>query len=289
MRAAARPDVCIDARTGPGDAALPVSASRRLRRGVVVTLACVLLLAACGGSGTADDAAGSITETTGGSATAAGGQESSAPSAPTDDTSEDTAATADAGAADTTAATLEVSGYGQDGDYIWVTSIVRNDSDQVGQFVTVSYNLLDEAGTLLATETQVESFHEVGQRLAVGTQVDAPAAGTVASVEATLSVEDLGGGADVQYPDLVLQPGPVTVGEDEFGGRTASGTLSNPSAETVDGARVGFVCLDAAGAVIGGGAAYPDLLPPSGEILVEATVLTSADPASCEMLASPGF
>jgi hypothetical protein len=38
------------------------------------------------------------------------------------------------------------SGFGQEGDYAWVTSVVRNDSDEAGQTLTVQYNLKDAGG-----------------------------------------------------------------------------------------------------------------------------------------------
>ena len=44
---------------------------------------------------------------------------------------------------------------------------------------------------------------------------------------------------------------------------------------------VGVACRDASQKIIGGGSAYPDLVPAKGTVLVEAHLITSGDPASC--------
>jgi hypothetical protein len=61
-----------------------------------------------------------------------------------------------------------------------VTSLVENQAeDNVGQFVTIQFNLLDSDGEILASTEQVEAFSRADQKLAVGTQVDIPDRGKV--------------------------------------------------------------------------------------------------------------
>jgi hypothetical protein len=53
--------------------------------------------------------------------------------------------------------------------------------------------------------------------------------------------------------------------------------------------RVGIVCLDPTGRIIGGSSAYPDLVPPAGQVLIKAdSIIVSGRPATCEMRADPG-
>jgi hypothetical protein len=91
----------------------------------------------------------------------------------------------------TKSARLLKTGFGQSGEYAWVTSLVENQAeDNVGQFVTVQFNLLDSDGEILASTEQVEALSRADQKLAVGTQVDIPDRGKVAKVEATMEVSD---------------------------------------------------------------------------------------------------
>jgi hypothetical protein len=256
------------------------TSSFTVRRVAAPAIAAALLLTACGAGETADPETEASDAAQDDAATASNASTEEA----TDEPDDAEATPADGGEDDAIAASLEAAGFGQSGDYLWITSVVRNEAPTGGQFVTVSFNLLDEGGNLLATESQVESFNAPGQRLAVGTQVDAPTNGTVASVEATLLVDE---GMEPEFPDVTLEAGEVTLRPDEFGGMTASATLTNPSQETLPGARVGVICTDAAGTIIGGGSAYPD--PAGGQIVAEVDVIVSGEPASCEMLANPGI
>ncbi|MFF7550601.1 hypothetical protein ACFZCU_44355 [Streptomyces canus] len=67
---------------------------------------------------------------------------------------------------------LVASGFGQQDEYVWVTSLVRNTSPHVGQTVTVQFNVLDANNKIIGSESQVENFSQPDQLLVVGTQVD---------------------------------------------------------------------------------------------------------------------
>lgn len=181
------------------------------------------------------------------------------------------------------AGSLVSSGFGQDDEYVWVTSLVHNDSDKVGQTVTVQFNAMDEAGTLVKSASQVESFSRVGQDLAVGTQISAPNGVKISSVEATLLIEDRGAFSSEPFPEMKTTP--VTVVTGPYGGSTANFELSNPTDQPVKSPRLGIICYDAANAIIGGGMDFPDLVPPSGKVAVEAYILTTGTPASCKAYA----
>jgi hypothetical protein len=188
-------------------------------------------------------------------------------------------------AAPTSKAVIEQSGFGGQGDYLWVTSTVRD--VPVGQFATVSFNLYGADGTLLATETQTEEAVNPGARITVGTQVSAPQGQPVARIEPTLEVSNHSPAETPKFSDVVLQLGPVTLEQDEFGSLTAVAELTNPSGEQVPAARVGAVCFDQHGAIIGGGSDFPDVVPANGKVKTAARLLVSGTPDHCEMTVQP--
>jgi hypothetical protein len=171
-------------------------------------------------------------------------------------------------------------GFGQQDDYVWVTSLVKNLGDEAGATVTVQYNVKDAAGKILVSDSQVESFSRGGQLLVVGTQLSLPEGSKAATVDAALVVEPDGIGEE--FPEMKI--GPVTVGKGEYGGFTATFEITNTTAEPVSSLRVGVICFDAAGKVIGGTSEFPDL-PPSGPARVDADVTVSGAPAKCEAYA----
>ncbi|MFC7725478.1 hypothetical protein ACFQW6_10190 [Nocardioides sp. GCM10028917] len=178
--------------------------------------------------------------------------------------------------------TIVESGFGQQGQYAWVTALVRNDSDHGGQTVTVNFNVLDEAGELVASGSQVSSFSWADQEVPVATQVDLGKRVKAAKIEAAVLVEDEGTfeeydpeGWQTEIPGKVYQPEYSNTWGAKF-------TVANPSAEPLDGSALQVVCHDAAGNIIGGSSAYPELIPPSGKILVDvSSVYATQKPADC--------
>lgn len=186
------------------------------------------------------------------------------------------------------AAKLVKAGFGQRDQYVWVTSIVQAvGDDAVGKFITVQFNVLDRSGKILASIDQVEALTSKGQKIALGTQVDLPSAKVkAAKVEATLAV-----GNDTGDPpgDFNVTATPATVGKDEYGGLTATFQLINSGSGRVKDARVGVVCMNKAGDIVGGTSDYPDLIPPHGKIRVDAPLTTTGTPATCEVYPGPGL
>lgn len=170
------------------------------------------------------------------------------------------------------------SGFGQgDDEYVFVTALVENKSDHAGQTVTVSFNVKDEAGEVIATIEQIEGFGWPGQKLAVGTQGDLDPGVRAASVEATLLIEDDG----TFTPSDELGMADAEVKTNEYGGTEARYAVKNPTAKPLKDPRIGVICKDKAGKVNGGGSDYPSLVPPSGQIKMATSVIVSGDTAGC--------
>jgi hypothetical protein len=180
---------------------------------------------------------------------------------------------------------LLASGFGQSDEYVWVTSLVKNNASTVGQTVTVQFNLYDKTGSLIGSDSQVESFASIGQLLAVGTQIDLKAHQKAARVKATLLVEDEGVFSDEPFP--AIKTSAVKVGKDEFGGVSASFDVLNPTNKPLKDPRIGIICYNAKKQIIGGGDEFPDLVPPSGKYHVDSSVNVSGTPATCTAYAGP--
>lgn len=238
----------------------------------LISALCVLVLAACSSGGTGNKT----------------GSEPSASSAGSIEPTPETATTEPATEDDGQKATILKSGFGQQNEYVWVTSLVRNDSSKVGQTVTVQFNLLDAKGTILASDDQVESFSRPGQLLVLGTQIAVQPGQKVAKIEPTLEVEYPGIGSEDAFPAIAV--GPVTI-TSSYGSFEAQAQLSNPTASNLKSPRVGVICYSAAGSIIGGNSIFPDLVPAHGKVLAKTTggLYTSKRPAKCEMYAGPGL
>jgi hypothetical protein len=202
----------------------------------------------------------------------------------TSGTSRPTASTA---AAAKPAGQLVASGFGQQAQYVWLEALVRNTSANVGQTVTVQFNVLDASGKLIGSESQVENFSRPGQLLALGTQHDLQPHETAAKIEAHLLIEDAGAFSNKPFPEI--KTGPVSIAKDEFGSTTGTFEITNPTADPLKNPRVGVICYDTEHNVIGGGAEYPDLVPASGKALVKATLNTRGKPAKCDAYAGPSI
>ena len=181
-------------------------------------------------------------------------------------------------------AKLVKAGFGKDGDYGYASAIVTNSSpDNVGMFVTVQFNLLDSKGDLVASDSQVEQFTSANQTLALGSQFEMEGKKKVAKVEATLGLDNKISQDDA--PNLPV--GKVKVEKVQYEGTKAIFEVRNPGTVAQKGARIGVVCFDKSGKIIGGGSEYPDLIPAKGRVLVESHILSAGMPAKCDAYAAP--
>lgn len=175
--------------------------------------------------------------------------------------------------------TLKASGFGQADEYVWATAVVHNNSDYVGQTVTINFNVLDAAGEILGTESQIESFVRPDADHVIGTQVALEPGQKAATVEATLDVEASGTFSDQLFPDMPVSDLKVTAGTSGYPAVTF--IVSNPLSEPLKDARIQIACTDASETIIGGGSDYPELIPAGGKIKVDAHVIASGEPKDC--------
>lgn len=240
------------------------------RRSILATAVLALALFGCSGSPSGTDQQTSKPQV-----------ETSATSKASDEPAGDESKAAGPGAK------LVETGFGQDGEYAWVTSLVQNQSaENVAHFVTVQFNLFDKTGELIASEEQVETFSSADQNIVLGTQVDVPDKRKVAKVEATLAVGDETGGSTDDATEI--KTGSVKILEDEYGSTTARFEVFNSTKEALKDVRVGVICFDTKGRVNGGGSDYPELIPPSGKVLSSPSLIVSGTTERCEAYAGPG-
>ncbi|MEV4343536.1 hypothetical protein AB0J83_03520 [Actinoplanes sp. NPDC049596] len=194
--------------------------------------------------------------------------------------------TAEAATTAASASSLLEAGFGQRDEYASVVAMVKNNSTTVGQTVTVQFNLKDAGGALLASESQVETFSAPNQIRPVQTQVTVPAGKEAATVEATLLIEDKNTLSSEASPEIPA--GKVTVSKAEYGtGWSARTEITNPTVDLLKSPRVDVVCRDKAKKITGGAFTFPDLVPPSGKIVVDLDILTATKPVTCDAYASP--
>lgn len=173
--------------------------------------------------------------------------------------------------------------------YVWVTALVKNLSDNGGQTVTVSFNVMDDSGEVITTAEQVESFNIADQELAVGTQVDVGPRVRVGSVEPTLLIEDEGAFEETEA-DLG-KFGATSIQSDQYDKSTwhAKFTIENATDEVQKSPRIGIICHGKDGKINGGGSEFPELVPPSGQIVLDPYLITSGKPKTCTAYVASGM
>ncbi len=183
-------------------------------------------------------------------------------------------------------ATIVDSGFAQGQYTTQAMVVVTTDSEAaIGEFVTVSVNFLDEAGQILATAEQVESFKWVGQEIAMPvTPTDLGKGAKVTSIDPSVSLSDYGTTEESKAPLPVLES--TEVRRAEFGGFVASFALTNETSEDLKSPRVGVVCYNAGGKIIGGTSTYPDLVPSGKTIRIDAEPTVSGKPENCKAFVS---
>lgn len=179
------------------------------------------------------------------------------------------------------------SGFGQSGQYVWVTAIVENVSDHGGQTVTVNFNALDASGEVVGSVSQVNSFSIAGQVLAVGTQLDVGKRVKVVSIEPTLLVEDDGTFEETNVDYGTVDASSIELEEYMDDQWVAKFTIKNPDSEPLQSPSIGVACKGADGKINGGGVDFPELIPPNGEVVIQPYLMTSGKPAACTAYVGP--
>lgn len=184
---------------------------------------------------------------------------------------------------------LVADGFGKRDDTVRGIAIVTsNDEAAVGEFVTVSMNFLDESGSIISTEEQVESLSWVGQELVLPVSMYGNDDGSsVASVETSVSVSDYGMGSQDPLPPLeTVQSQEVTEGT--YGGAVATFEMTNESDTDLEDLRIGVVCYDDSDAIVGGDSNYPGLLAAGQTIRLDVDVTVTGMPERCEAFPNYG-
>lgn len=181
------------------------------------------------------------------------------------------------------------SGFGQLDEYVHGVVVTSDDDRAVGEFVTANMNFLDASGEIVGTSEQVESLLWAGQELVLPLPLDLSATPgvEVAEVDVSISLSDYGLAGDTVEPLETVEAREIRAGE--FGTTTAVFEVINPTESDLDGARIGIVCRDADGVIMGGTSEYPHLIAAGGSALVESDVATSGEPVSCMAYPSYGL
>ena len=215
------------------------------------TAATALLLAAC----SSDSSDNGTTATDGGDKISAGQSTES-----TEDSEPDGVESEEGSGED---AEIVDFAFTQSDEYVKGIALVRaNSEDAVGKFVSLSYNVLDADGQILATEEQIETFSWEGQELGfpIFVSLDATPGAKAASLDLVVDVGDDSYGEEYTTPLPVLEAQSVV--KDQYGnGYTASFGFTNEGDEKLEAMRAAAVCFDNAGKIIGGETTYPDALP----------------------------
>ena len=74
--------------------------------------------------------------------------------------------------------------------------------------------------------------------------------------------------------------------KNEYGASTAVFEFTNSSDEDLSSPRIGIVCYDAAGKIVGGSSEYPDLVAAGKTVRIDSDVTVSGIPASCKAFPS---
>ena len=235
------------------------------RVSLAVSLVVLLALSACGTEDTTQQPAETVT------ATAAPAQEEK-PSPSPEPVKESPAPTEDASEEVADEIVIREAGIGQEGEYARAVALVET-RGYVGEFLTVHFNVFDANDELIASGEQIEVIASEASTFAIGTMVDVGAA-RAARVEATHAVSDYGMGGKA-FPAIALAP--VTLGD--YG--LATIRLTNPTPEPWENLRIGIVCRNAEGDIVGGGDSYPSLVPANAESMADGYVIVGDDVAEC--------
>jgi hypothetical protein len=182
-------------------------------------------------------------------------------------------------------ATVTKVGFGQQDEFVWASALVKNETDNSGQTVTVHFNLKNSKGKVVASGDQVSAFNWGGQEVPIATQISAPKHVEIASVDATVDVEDNGIGETSDdwgtFKGTLFQ---------QYGQWQARFTVKNPTDKPLKSSALQVICVNAKGDIIGGDAEFPELIPASGVSIVESlNTYVNEKPASCTGYLTPWF
>lgn len=177
--------------------------------------------------------------------------------------------------------TVVKSGFGQEGGSATAIVIATSSSPEaVGKFVTATVNFLDAKGEIAKTADQVESFSWTGQELVLPVRASLDSENVkVASIDVSVGLSEHGISEESKTPLAPVKSSQIS--EDRYGKTTAIFTVQNRTDAALRDLRVGVVCVDRSGEIIGGGSEYPSLIAAEKSIRMESKVMVSEKPAGC--------
>jgi hypothetical protein len=66
-------------------------------------------------------------------------------------------------------------------------------------------------------------------------------------------------------------------------------TIENSTSDPLQSARIGITCWGAHGTINGGGAKFPDLIAPSGQVVIDPSLITYRKPETCKSYVAQGM
>lgn len=172
-------------------------------------------------------------------------------------------------------------GFGQ-GEYsgLGIVIVTSDDESAVGEYITTSVNFLNADGQIIATEEQTESLSWAGQELVLPVMFfDGKDDQPIASIEPFTTITDYGMGSESRPALPILQTSEIA--DSGYGNMEASFGFTNDTSENLENLRVGIVCYDAEGNIVGGGYDFPPLAGAGATIRIDASVEVSEKPATC--------
>lgn len=174
-------------------------------------------------------------------------------------------------------------GFGQ-GEYSTYASVIfKNDSGDQGGSVSAQFTAYDKTGQVVGTGEDSVPAVRAGATHAIGTNLDVPEGSKVARLQVVLSTS---GFQTDPHPTSVFTGRGVRYASDGFGGGKAQGELVSSYTSSVTDVKAEAVCFNAAGAIVGGGFTFVDLVPGGQAVGVSVDVTTSVKPARCAVYAA---
>lgn len=259
------------------------------RVSVVVVIVLALLLASCGGSATdivkgTSPAGSKMAETP---TVVSGTSEATTPVSPEATSTRVAVATptvAPSPTAKAEAIQVESFGFGQpEGDRSvgWAFTVINPNSTLAFEGSQFQIALMDEAGTVLETDSGYLSLLMPSERSAVAGSAYVPEGAVAASM--TVSFKD-GRSSSIETTAVFTSSKVTYFPSDYFS--YVTGVISNPYKKDLSDLRMSAVAYDASGAIIGGGFTYLNLIPAEGKTGAAVSVTTAGEPASVELFAA---
>jgi hypothetical protein len=180
------------------------------------------------------------------------------------------------------APTIVAKGYAQTKDELGFGFVVENPSPahalERTQYQVAAY---DEAGNVLKTDAGYLDLLLPKQRLGMGGRLSLPKGATAARVAVQIRASDYKA-SEGEKPFTTEN---VAFVGDKFSSKV-TGIVKSPYAKDVKSIQATAIAYDQAGAIVGGGFGYIDLVPANGQAAAEVSISVPGKPAKVELYAA---